>query len=382
MVITIIEWVIFGLLCMPVAYLLFFAIASKLPLHKKRNEATEKNILVLFPAYKEDLVIEDSVKSVLNQQYSRSMYEIVVIADKLSQSTVEKLREVGAAVLDVNFENSSKAKALNFAMSQIAGPFDIVVILDADNIVKPDFLRRINDSFSGGIKAVQAHRTAKNMNTDIAVLDAISEEMSNSMLRKGHNVAGLSSALIGSGMAFDYQWFKDNVGSLTSAGEDKELEKLLLKQNIFIEYLPDVDVLDEKIQSGKGFYSQRRRWISAQFYSMIESVRDFPSAVRQRNINYCDKLFQWMMLPRVLLLGIIIVITAASFCTIYIGSIKWCILLFSIITAFFLAIPNYLFNFKLLKAFLKLPVVFFMMALNLLRIKGSRNKFYHTDHKM
>ena len=85
------------------------------------------------------------------------------------------------------------------------------------------------------------------------------EEVNNSIFRRGHVRLGLSSALIGSGMVFNYQWFHDNVKYLSTAGEDKELEVLLLKQRIFIEFLDEVYVYDEKTQEEKGFYTQRRR---------------------------------------------------------------------------------------------------------------------------
>lgn len=103
------------------------------------------------------------------------------------------------------------------------------------------------------MQAIQAHRTAKNRNTDIAVLDGLSEEVNNSIFRRGHVRLGISSALIGSGMIFNYQWFHDNVKHLVTTGEDKELEVLLLKQRIFIEFLDEVYVYDEKTQGEKGF---------------------------------------------------------------------------------------------------------------------------------
>ena len=86
--------------------------------------------------------------------------------------------------------------------------------MDADNVTTPNFLAEINRAFESGLHAVQAHRTGKNMNTDIAVLDAISEEINNGFFRSGHNAIGLSAGLAGSGMAFDVHWFRRNVGHL------------------------------------------------------------------------------------------------------------------------------------------------------------------------
>lgn len=84
----------------------------------------------------------------------------------------------------------------------------MVVVLDADNLVDPDFLEHLNNAFYSGCSAVQTHRVAKNMNTSVAVLDAVSEEMNNSIFRKGHTKLGFSAGLIGSGMAFEYDIFR------------------------------------------------------------------------------------------------------------------------------------------------------------------------------
>lgn len=136
----------------------------------------------------------------------------------------------------------------------------------------------MNDALDSGIQAVQAHRTAKNRDTDTAVLDAASEEVNNSIFRRGHVALGFSSALIGSGMAFDYKWFRENIACCTTSGEDKELEALLLRQGIYIDYLDDVRVLDEKVQGEGAYYNQRRRWIAAQFYALSSAVRQLPGS--------------------------------------------------------------------------------------------------------
>ena len=180
---------------------------------------------------------------------------------------------------------------------------DAVVIMDADNVTTPNFLAEINRAFESGLHAVQAHRTGKNMNTDIAVLDAISEEINNGFFRSGHNAIGLSAGLAGSGMAFDVHWFRRNVGHLQTSGEDKELEALLLKQRIHIEYLEQLPVYDEKTQKKEGIKNQRKRWIAAQYGALRASLPDFPKALIQGNIDYCDKILQWMLPPRLIQLA-------------------------------------------------------------------------------
>ena len=52
-------------------------------------------------------------------------------------------------------------------------------------------------------------------------------------------------------MALDNDWFRYNVKALQTAGEDKELEMLLLKDRIYIEYLEDL--YWRKVQKKRAF---------------------------------------------------------------------------------------------------------------------------------
>ncbi|MGL5618233.1 MAG: glycosyltransferase, partial [Tannerellaceae bacterium] len=250
-----------------VLYLLFFAICSiKKTKVEPIHDLKKNRFLVLFPAYKEDSVIINSVKDFVEQDYPKGYYHVVVISDQMKDETNETLRELGSEVLEVTFSNSSKAKALNFAMDVLdTSKYDLIVIMDADNCASKDLLQGFNNQYLLGFRAIQAHRTAKNIDTDMALLDAVSEEINNSIFRKGHVNVGISSALIGSGMAFDKNWFVHNVKALNTAGEDKELELLLLQQQVFIQYCDKLWVYDEKTRKEQVFYNQRRRWLAAQY---------------------------------------------------------------------------------------------------------------------
>src|SRR5690606_40838846 len=93
-----------------------------------------------------------------------------------------------------------------------------------------DFLEKINVAYQAGHKVIQGHRTAKNQQTTFALLDAINEEIGNSIFRKGHRVLGVGSALIGSAMAFDFEYFKSLMADIEDvAGEDKLIELKVFK---------------------------------------------------------------------------------------------------------------------------------------------------------
>ena len=380
-VLYIFEYICWILASIAVAYPLIYSLAS-LGTRKSYYPTANKQhkFAILFPAYKEDRVILPVVESFLQQHYPQELYKVIIISDHMQETTNERLAQLPITLLKANYENSSKAKALNFAMDHFGGDeFDAVVILDADNIVDTNFLLEINKVFDAGVQAIQAHRTAKNRNTDIAVLDGLSEEVNNSIFRRGHVRLGISSALIGSGMIFNYQWFHDNVKHLVTTGEDKELEVLLLKQRIFIEFLDEVYVYDEKTQGEKGFYNQRRRWLATQFAQWGRVFKDLPRAILSGNIDYSDKLIQWMLPPRLILFGGIIVMGSIMQIIDWPLALKWWALFLIMGVTLCLAIPDKLVDDRFKKSINKLPLLFIMMVVNLFRMKGMNKKFVNTE---
>lgn len=381
-VMTIADLVIFVLLALSVGYLLLFAVACRLRRSRPIPETEKQHrFAVLFPAYKEDRVIVQAVHQFLRQDYPTDRYDLIVISDQMQPETNEKLRQLPIRLLTAHYQESSKAKALTLAMEATANEtYDSIVIMDADNTTSPQFLQELNKGHAAGMKAIQAHRVAKNLNTDVAILDAVSEEINNSIFRGGHVALGLSSALIGSGMAMDAGWFRENVTKLQTAGEDKELEALLLKQGIRIHYLEHVRVEDEKTQKKEVIKSQRKRWLAAQFGSLFAALPDLPSALLKGNIDYCDKIIQWMLPPRIVLLAGVFFFTVLASILCPVLSLKWWMLSFALIAALSLAIPGYLLNKRLLSALLQVPSLAWMMLATLFKLKGANKKFIHTEH--
>lgn len=377
-----IDSLCFFLLGTSVLYLFVFALLS----HIKRKDiypAAGKlhRFVILYPAYKEDRVIENAISNFLEQDYPKSCYDVVVISDQMQDDTINRLKSMPVTLMKVHFQQSSKAKAMQYAMENLdKNTYDMVVIMDADNTVEPNFLHELNKAYHSGCLVIQAHRMAKNLNTDTAILDAVSEEINNSIFRKGHVRLGLSAALIGSGMAIDFQWFKKNIFKLQTAGEDKELEALLLKENIFIEYLEHVNVYDEKTQKDSTFYNQRRRWLASQLFAIKNNIGKLPGALFDGKFDYANKICQWMMLPRVLLLGFIGIISIIVLLYQWTWAIKWFILELLLVITLSLAVPDYLVNEQFKKAVWKAPKLFLLMTLNLFRLRGVNKKFIHTEH--
>lgn len=384
-ILHIIDITLWVLILGSVIYVAFFAVISlfyekedRVAIHAAQLTNRMTKFLVLFPAYKEDRVIINAVENFLEQDYPEDLYTVAVISDHMQPDTNAYLSKLPIILLTPQFEKSSKAKAMQYAINEIPLTFDNVVVLDADNVVRPEFLSQLNILCSI-YDAIQCHRCAKNANNDVAVLDGASEEINNTLFRKAHNRLGLSSALIGSGMCFEYELFRKNVFQLNTAGEDREMEALLLHQEVFIKYAPDIHVFDEKVSNKENFQNQRKRWMSAQVQSLLANLPKIPGALIHGKINFVDKTIQQALIPRsilvVLLTGISIFVTLTipEWCE------KWWITLIVLGLSLFVAIPSEI-RFRSFTKVFTIPGLVLRMLKNILHIDRKNTDFIHTEH--
>ena len=383
--IHIIEIILWCIIASSVAYVAFFAIISlfyekidNIAIHASSLSNRMAKFLILYPAYKEDRVIINAVEQFLLQNYPSDHYTVAVISDHMQPETNEILKNMPITLLTPTFDKSSKAKAMQYAINEMKGNYDNVIILDADNVVCPDFLSQLN-VLCTIYDAIQCHRCAKNANNDVAVLDGASEEINNTIFRKAHNRLGLSSALIGSGMCFNYELFKKNVFQLSTAGEDREMEALLLHQEVYIKYAPDIHVFDEKVSSQDNFQRQRMRWMTAQVQSLLSNLPKIPGAIVHGKINFIDKTIQQALIPRsiliVMLTGISILMTIVvpEWCE------KWWLLFGLLTIALFIALPRQLRLSSFAKVF-AIPGLVLRMLKNILHMDRKNTDFIHTEH--
>lgn len=395
MILEILLWLVFIILSYQVLYLAILGIAG---LFSRKayspSPHPQRRYLILIPSYKEDSIILQTAEKTKAVNYPSELVEVTVIADKLQPSTVNQLRNnIGVNVIEVAFEKSTKARSIKSAMlenDRLGKQFDAILILDADNFIEPDCLTQLNASFDQGFIAVQLHRIAKNKNTPIAFLDAISEEINNHLFRKGMRNLGLSSALIGSGMAFDYTYFK-NIYLTTSIennpGEDKELEERLLRDGYICDYLPYSYILDEKVQSLEVLENQRVRWISTQLGAIKQHFIIDRKQLFSTNFNYTVKAFQHLIIPRVFLLLLINGLTAVHilislFFNWPISGPQWYFwLLLAVLynLTLLISIPRYFWGTGLLKAIAYFPLSAFAMIKALTRSKHNQRDFIHTQ---
>lgn len=381
--IHIIDIVLWGIMALSVVYVAFFALVSVF--HRKKKEYStyqlkQSSFLILYPAYKEDAVIQHSVRQFLEQNYPKDLFQVAVISDHMKDETNQQLSQLPITLHILTFDKSSKARALQYAMQHTEKSYDYVVILDADNVVLPDFMEQLNASCQKGYQAIQCHRCAKNSDNNIAVLDGASEEINNTIFRKAHNTVGLSSALIGSGMCFAFEWFKHHVDFLNSAVEDRELESHLLQEKVYIKFEENIHVFDEKVSNRDNFERQRLRWLNGQLQTLLIMLPNIPHAIATGNINYIDKTIQQALIPRSILLVLIPIFSLIMLLLAPVWSIKWWALFLVLCISLYIAIPARMRNSTVFGKLTSFPRLALKMLKNLFRLNKNNKDFLHTTH--
>lgn len=356
-----IDWILFVFAALTVLYMLFFTITSMLS-HKGALPKTnhQNRFIIIITAYRNKEVIQ-TVRSMLAQTYPQRQFDISVVSDHNDEMTNMRLAQEPVTLLTPDFEKSTKAKALQLAINNLPQfkIYDIVVVLDAGDLVETEFLENINAAFeSAGTKAIQTHILSRNRDTTAARMGAIFEEINNSIFRRGHIAVGLSAGLMGSGCAFDFNWFKNNIFNVKSAWEDKELDAMLMRQHIHIDYFDQIYVYNEKTRESDEFNRERGRWLKAQYLTLLKNIQYLPVALVNRHYSWADKIIQWMLMPRMVLMAVIILMSIIMPMIYTTLAFKWWGIFTITLLVCAMATPDYLVDKNWNATFFKSPLVF------------------------
>lgn len=365
-----IEKILFILSAFTICYHLFYALIGGMMKRGERYKDSRKKhrFAILIPTFKDDEYIISSVESILSQDYPIDCYDIFVIAEQLEESTIATLSQHSITIIPIDLEGkSSKMKAVKAGIHTLPeGMYDLIMVMNADNTIEPNFLNQINNAYASGSNAIQGHRIRLERNNNSSMLNAITDEINNCIYRNGHVNIGLSSSLNGSGMAFDFQWMKEAIDQLGDYEDEKAIEALLLQDRMYIDYIDKAHVYANRKEGRKKFYTQRQNWIKAHYSSLFSNIFKLPKALFSGNFDYADRIINWITFPRTILIPIIITMgTCVSFYD-WMSGLKWWSLILLLMLAMAFAIPDYLVDAKFNKAMKALPAMGIGMILNAL----------------
>ncbi|WP_044268846.1 glycosyltransferase family 2 protein [Bacteroides timonensis] len=372
------DAILYLLLAIPVMYLLICAFFS---MGKYKNPYPQAKIqhrfLVIFAVLRNGKEVIQSIEHFLDtQQYPREKYDIAVAATQLSEEDLIKLLQMPVNIVVPDNEKCTKVYAIQQVMQRYSpDEYDMVVIFNSDNRIVPKALELFNNAYYSGCDAIQAHRMTENLTTNIAILNATSEEINNNLFRKSHTRMGFSSALIGSAMAFDFRMFHEITPTLKGSDLSKSLETALLNQNIYTEYLEEVVCYSKKEENANGYEMQRLNWLRSQYSSTFLAIKRLPFALIRGQWDYSLKLFQWLIPSRFMLIALIALCGFLTMLYDWPLSLKWFALLGIIAMSFLMALPEGEINKRFKRAIWGVPmlilVTLFSHISNIFRKKGK-----------
>ncbi|MFI5235867.1 MAG: glycosyltransferase family 2 protein [Gemmatimonadales bacterium] len=229
----------------------------------KRPPTDEKpRLLLLVPAYNEELLIRSCVGSLLAQRYPAGRFEVLVVADNCTDRTAARAREAGARCLERHQPAlAGKPRAIAWALEQVPlTTYDAVAVIDADTVVDPGFTAALAAAAPLNQKAVQGYNGVCNPDdnplTRMAAVfaDAKCNYAYRLKARAGLNLPIRLGGCIGTGVLREQGW------TAFSIGEDWEIYAQLTVRGVRVESAPGARVYAQEARTLKQSAPQRRRW--------------------------------------------------------------------------------------------------------------------------
>lgn len=250
-------------------YYVYYIAISLFSLHRRKEEVTtppKATFAIVIAAHNEEKVIGELIKSIFKLDYPRELYEVFVIADNCTDKTAGIASSLGATVI-TRYNNREKGKgyALEYGFQQIFRSkrhFDAFVVLDADNLISPNFLKIMNQRLARGEKIIQGYLGTKNPNdTWVTRSIAVGYLITNRFWQLAKHNLGLTCALGGTGMCIASDVLKKFGWGMTSLTEDLEFQTKALLCGLRVTWAHDAVVYDEKPLTLKQSWRQRQRWM-------------------------------------------------------------------------------------------------------------------------
>ena len=134
-------------------------------------------------------------------------------------------------------------------------------------------------------------------------------------------------------------------------------------------------MFDEKARRAEEFNRQRTSWVRSQYTTIARNIHYLPGAILSRHYDLIDKILQWMLMPRLILMILIIFMGAVLPFFYFSMALKWWFLFATVVFIFALATPYYLVDDKWDKTFYLMPIILLSSVLSRFKI-GQKMKAY------
>ncbi len=236
---------------------------------RKEHYPNNLKASVIVPFRNESQNLVRCITSLLDQNFEKERFEIILVDDNSSDNSVELIRDYlnHKKIKLVKLENGSgKKKAIEAGIN--VSNYEIIVTTDADCYHSKDWLRSLVEAFdekTGFVAGKVVYSNAKNFFEELQKIEFAS------LVSIGAAFIGNKIPLLANGASCAYRkdlffkvgGFRDNL-SLASGDEEFLMQKIYFDTEYKVKFCSNENsvAFTEPISSIKKFINQRKRWVS------------------------------------------------------------------------------------------------------------------------
>jgi len=368
-------------LLLPLLFLLLhlFLAKGKRMLQKKYPVVNDReyDFAAIITAHQDTRFIPPLVDSFCRQTWSN--FVVYVVADDCDISGLH-FEDPRIRVLRPEKALHAKIQSIKYAVDHFVRPHDVLVVFDSDNLVHPQYLEKLDRYFKAGFRAVQTHMLSKNTDTVYAKLDSIGHIYNTFVERQVKMELGLSSSILGLGIAIETGLYRQVMYKDALGGFDKKLQADIIKTIPQLAFAEDAIVYDEKVDDGGTLEKQRTRWIYTYFKYFPINWKLFATGWKRPSFNLIFFGFTVLRPPLFITVGLAFLCLLANLFISPALALAWGAILLSFVLSFILIVLTQSRQEGMYKALLYIPVVVVRQISALLKIKKASKDFLKTDH--
>lgn len=255
----------------------FYFVIGMFFTRKFKSAKVKHKYAICIAARNEEKVIGNLLDSINKQDYPKDLLTVFVVADNCDDKTAMCAREKGAICYErCDLGHRTKGYALQYLFERIEedygrDSFEGYFIFDADNLLKKNFVSKMNDAFDSGLKIITSYRNTKNFDENwISSTYALHWIRSIRTYHRARSVLRLATNIQGTGFLFSNEIVRGG-WKYTSLTEDRALTADAVSQGYEISYQDEAEFFDEQPVSLKVALRQRLRWSKGHLLAFVET---------------------------------------------------------------------------------------------------------------
>ena len=232
-------------------------------------------VSIVIPAHNEEIVIEKTIRCLMDLDYPADRMEILVVNDGSTDATPDIVRAMSKKdhrlrLINVPVTEAAQGKShtLNFGLH--AAKYEITAVYDADNTPEPDSLKYLvinllgrdkPAAVFGKFRTVNKHR---NLLTRFINMETLSFQY---MIQAGRYLLSRIAILPGTNFVIHRHIVLEAGGWDEQAlTEDTEFSIRLYEKGYEIKFVPYAVTWEEEPEAWGSWVRQRTRWVRGNFY--------------------------------------------------------------------------------------------------------------------